>query len=78
MSKSQEQRMNELAEIHAFSGDYSNNDEAAEAFKSFKAGYQAAMKETEVLVEALEHYKDDTISGYRCRANKALKKFKGE
>ena len=78
--------MNELANIHAFSGDYSNNnDEAAEAFKSFKAGYQAAMKEAEVLVEALEDYHKAYIFLLRGREHilvaetrEALKEFKGE
>ena len=82
MSKSQEQRMNELAE--ALGPKTSPNpiyDENYMPRQYFKSGYQAAMKEAEVLVEALENYAHElsTFDGTKAnRAMEALKKFKGE
>lgn len=78
MTKSQEQRMNELAEDHA--DEYDIIERSA-----FKYGYQAAIKEAEVLVEALELISSPSEwncaigeSNQRAAAVKALKKFKGE
>lgn len=79
MTKSQEQRMNELATNYENElSQYENYYDQNLIVKVYIDAHKAAMKEAEVLVEALEHYKDKTISGYRCRANRALKKFKGE
>ena len=76
MTKSQEQRMNELAE------DYykkSGHVPTELAVMNFKAGYQAAMKEAEVLVETLEFECGNRCSDLNpCNAKEALKKFKGE
>ena len=59
MSKSQEQRMNELAE--ALGPKTSPNpiyDENYMPRQYFKSGYQAAMKEADVLVEAIKRRMD--------------------
>ena len=80
MTKSQEQRMNELAE--ALGPKTSPNpiyDENYMPRQYFKSGYQAAMKEAEVLVEALEFECSNRCSDLNpCNAKEALKKFKGE
>ena len=80
MTKSQEQRMNELAESMGW------RDDDLEA--CFCDGYQAAMEEAEVLVEALEeainllqvaeHKQDDKWYHRESVVIKTLKKFKGE
>ena len=72
MTKSQEQRMNELAEDH-----YKKTGHVATewAVMNYQAGYQAAMKEAEVLVEAVEVYCE---LNYLTKLEEALKKFKGE
>lgn len=84
MTKSQEQRMNELAEEHYKKTDHVPTEWAV---MNFKAGYQAAMKEAEVLVEALEeainllqvaeHKQDDKWYNRESVVIKTLKKFKG-
>ena len=83
MTKQQEQRMNDIF------GDYINERNLYEESISdaFKYGYEAAMKEAEVLVEALgiiqefstriEHSRFDSRS-FQDIAKEALKKFKGE
>ena len=82
MTKSQEQRMNELAEKH-----YKNTGHVPTewAVLNFQAGYTAAMKEAEELAEALEDYHRAYIFLLRGREHilvadtrEALKKFKGE
>lgn len=90
MTKSQEQRMNEFIEnrMSGHNGDISN------LIKSYmKESYQAAMKEAEVLVDALEaeneqlkwlafEYENTDASDFAKRRIKtielAIKKFKGE
>lgn len=84
MTKSQEQRMNELANKYAHNKGvrYCIADE-----RDFKEGYQSAMKEAEALVEALEELVelvDEIKNGYIVDGfttqvgHHALKKFKGE
>ena len=70
MTKSQEQRMNELAYMHA--DEYGNI-----ARSDFKYGYQAAIKEAEVLVEALEFTcKYSHNEAINLKAHQALKNLK--
>ena len=80
MTKSQEQRMNELFEVYKSVFPIKYSEAALELIKDdFKAGYQAAMKEAEVLVEALEFECGNRCSDLKpCNAKEALKKFKGE
>ena len=75
MTKSQEQRMDEIF------GEYINERNFYEESVSsaFRYGYKAAMKEAEALVEALEFECGNRCSDLNpCNAKEALKKFKGE
>lgn len=93
MTKSQEQRMNEVF------NNYINERNFYEESISdaFKYGYEAAMKEAEVLVEALEFYRNrknyeykefsdgiqdrgdfPVMDDYGTKAFRALEKFKEE
>ena len=76
MTKSQEQRMNEFIE-NRMSG---HNGDISDLVKSYmKESYKAAMKEAEVLVEALEFECDNRCSDLNpCNAKEVIKKFKGE
>ena len=86
MTKSQEQRMNEsLIEYYKQDPEFEIVDMFAKNIKqtwvepALKHGYQAAMKEAEVLVEALEFECGNRCSDLNpCNAKEALKKFKGE
>lgn len=60
-----EARMNEQADEHAFSGEFSNNnDECGNACGSFKEGYTAALNDlqgkVEKLLNALQKYIDES------------------
>jgi len=95
MTKSQEQRMNEsLIEYYKQDPEFEIVDMFAKNIKqtwvepALKHGYQAAMKEAEVLAEALEeainllqvaeHKQDDKWYHRESVVIKTLKKFKGE
>ena len=79
MTKSQEQRMNEFIE-NRMSG---HNGDISDLVKSYmREAYQAAMKEAEVLVEALNKIEEILCSQTYNDAfeivEEALKKFKGD
>lgn len=71
MTKSQEQRMNEIFDNYINERSFYNES----ILDAFRYGYEAAMKEAEVLVEALEKYCE---FNYSAMLEEALKKFKGE
>lgn len=84
MTPQQIEEMNQLATDHAFSGNYSNNNnEAGDAYKSFEAGYKAAMEKAKVLEDALDWYAQTGEGAYSqahlyLRAKEALSKYRGD